>query len=51
MHRFDRCLSLHIDALHKQIEAAHTWPVSMRKVKRLVALRRRLKRLERRIPV
>jgi hypothetical protein len=48
--RFDCCLSLRIDAIHYEMAIVKAWPLSVRKIKRIVALRRLLRRFERRIP-
>lgn len=49
-HRFDRNLSLRIDALHKAIDIASSWAPSATRRHVLVVLYRRLHRLERSVP-
>ena len=47
---FDQRLSLQIDAIHAELEAVRSWPISIAKLRRLKMLKRRLRKLERRIP-
>ena len=47
---FDQRLSLQIDAIHAELEAVRSWPASIAKLRRLVALKRRLRKLESKIP-
>ena len=47
--RFDKCLSLQIDACQDELNRVQLLPASRHKLKRLVRLRKRLRRLERKI--